>query len=484
MKTPTGRFVVIMGVRVRKADVPIKNREPVDFKLTNTSLGILRDIAVSYTAGLPIIISGDSGIGKTAALKKFGELIGAHIHMVNVNEETAIKQLMSRLTAVGNGFTYVDGPITQAMRARPGELHIVVLDEVNTMRSEQTAGLHGILDAWQDGRPISTGKVLQDGNTEMLQFPRGRVYFAMTMNPTGKGYHGRKLIDDALARRSHLSQYERADQLQMKELRDIELGKEIKIDGSVFLYSRAVPLTKQELMKDKDYEPLHNAYIRFHETIIQKINSRELGRGQSEGTYFGGIDMNARMHSFLQNFHTPENGTLTEVFQKALLYFYVQPFMKKEDRDRVREMVIMFAKEDEKAPEVEASKPAPAENVYHRPPNLKFAFFQGKGTLRDVNSQLRGKSVAGVAEFKYVKALAEKHNAAINIGNLPAFTKEEKDFLSRFKENKRIYNFFGGVNAYGIPFVRYFKQSDSFKIDTQRLGAKWDPVNDCAVMMG
>jgi len=483
-ETPDGKFVVIMGVRVKKAAIPQASREPEDFKMTSTSLRLLRDIAVAYNARVPILLSGDSGIGKTAALRKFAELIGAKLHLVNVNEDTTIRSLMTKPAPVGSGFDYVDGPLTEAFRAKPGEVHLIVLDEINTMRSEQASGLHAILDAWQKGGEINTWKPLGNGKYERISVPQEGVYFSMTMNPLEEGYNGRKQIDNALARRCHLSQHGRADGTQMREMREIAAGKEISVSDDVFLYSRKVPLSHSELMRDRDYEKLHNAYIRFHETLIKKINDRELGQMQFEGTYFGGIDMNRRVHDFLRQFYAPENGSLTEVWRKALEYYYVQPFMNAEDRARVREMITMFVKED--APDAPRSggQGVSPEGEYMSPPKLHILSIDTgyhEYTVAQIYQKTKNKPHAGKRELDYAVKLMERHNNALKNLTNPGFTAAEENFVKQFKKFK-YFNFLGAAENGEVPFIKY--TDGSFSSGTQKTGEWWATNADRLVLLG
>lgn len=473
-ETPDGRYVIIMGVRVKKAEVPYVTRQSVDFKYTSTSLGILRDIATSYSLGLPILISGDSGIGKTAALKKFCELIGAKLHLINVNEDTTVRSLMSKPVPVDGHFEYVDGPITEALRAGPGELHIVVLDEINTMRSEQASGLHAILDAWQGGGEVSTWKPAGGGTYEKLRVPKDRVYFSMTMNPAGAGFMGRKMIDDAFARRCHVAQHVRDDAKQMREFRDLNEGKEVKIDESEYLYSRETPLSQNELTKDRNYTKLHNAYIRFHKTLIHKIQKREIAKKQTEGLEFGGIDMDRRVHDFLRNFYTPENGTLLAVFQRALQYFYVQPFMEEVDRERVRNMILMFATED--GAEDGAESATSQEREYTQPPALEIFELQGHGAMTDAHRELINKKLAGQAELNYVWGLMQRYNKPEQLN------KNEKKFLDTFKREGILFNFFGAVRPNGsIPCVYW--NGSTFQYGEQTARERWIASKDRAVLL-
>lgn len=490
-ETPDGRFVVIMGVRVKKAEAPIAPAEPINFKFTTTSLEILRDIAVSYNLGLPLIVSGDSGVGKTAALKKFSELIGAKLHLVHVNEDTTIRQLTVKPAAVGSGFDYVDGPITEAMRARPGEVHLVVLDEVNTMRSEQTSGLHGILDAWEGGGTINTWKPLGDGRTEHLAFPKapkgGQVYFAMTMNPSGKGYHGRKQLDDALARRCHLSQHQRNTTRIMEEMSDMERGDSITVGQELFLYSRETPLPMKELVGMSEYQKLNNAYIRFHDTINKKIEARELGKSQNEGIYFGDIDSRRRVNGFLCQFYGPsENGDLRSVFIKALEYFYVQRFTSEADRLRVKEMIAAFAPEDRASTKSTVTETKAKEYAYTRPPKVDMVNLVGHGTWKDAGQTLTKKNMqsAGQAELNYTWSLMERYN------NGHFLSKTELEYLSQFKRQNVRFVFFGTTNTtpstshYGhiqrvtqVSFL-YYDKDHGFSYGVREVQAKWDRALD------
>lgn len=346
------KSVVILGVVVPRAKVLAPMTEKLDFDYTPDSLRLLKEIAVSYVNKMPLVVAGESGVGKTYAIRKFGELIGATVHVKSVDEDTTMKSLKVKANLKpGGGVTYTDGPIIEAARAKEGEVHIVLLDEINTMRSEAASGLHGILDAWKTGGKIPTEVPKDDPNDntyEKVAIPRDRVFFAMTMNPNGAGYRGRKDLDAALADRAFVT-HQVADPETTRHARILRQGGTIAMPAHEFLYTRAEgAMTLSELERLSNYDRLHNAYLTFHKVLAANVREGKIGRNQSGEIYLGSLRMDERVRTFLCSFNDSRNGTLAEVFQKAMAFLYIPMFQDDSDRRRVFEMINVFSPEDTK----------------------------------------------------------------------------------------------------------------------------------------
>lgn len=357
------KYAHIMGVKIKCAEKPYKYQPSLleRTSFSTTALELLRQIAVSYTLKIPINIMGDSGIGKTMALKVFSEIIGAQWHLAPCTEDTTVKKLKisANFNEATQGFTYTDGPITQAMRAGEGEIHVLILDEVNTMRSEQATGLHNVIDEWKHNGHMSTDKPIPNKDPskpskyEMIPINNDRTFIAMTANPPEGNFFGRKPIDEAMQRRTHTTIHVRNDVLETLEHHAHLEGSEegVKLAHERFLYSRSTPISLADIRKgdEKTYEGLKNAYTKFHAKVNSLLKSNELAKDQEGKPHFGNNEMPARVWNFVRAFYTPQNGSLEEILQKALMFFYIMPFQHEDDRARVYNMILAVTGEERKA---------------------------------------------------------------------------------------------------------------------------------------
>ena len=93
---------------------------------------ILKTLAVGVRDNLPILLIGESGTGKTSAIRYLANQTGNGLRRVNLNGGTTADELVGRLLINDKGTYWVDGVLTEAMRK--GEW--IVLDEINAALPE------------------------------------------------------------------------------------------------------------------------------------------------------------------------------------------------------------------------------------------------------------------------------------------------------------------------------------------------------------
>lgn len=149
---------------------------------------ILKTLAIGITLNTPILMIGESGTGKTAAIRHLAHISNNGLRRVNLNGGTTADELVGRLLLNDKGTYWVDGILTEAMRK--GEW--LVLDEINVALPEVLFILHSIMD--DDGYLVLTEK---DDKEIVRKHPDFRIF--ATCNPPE--YAGTKEMNKALLSR-------------------------------------------------------------------------------------------------------------------------------------------------------------------------------------------------------------------------------------------------------------------------------------------
>ncbi len=149
---------------------------------------ILKTLAVAVRDNLPVLLIGESGVGKTAAIRFLANQTGNGLRRVNLNGGTTADELVGRLLINDKGTYWVDGVLTEAMRK--GEW--IVLDEINAALPEVLFVLQPVLD--DDGYLVLNEK---DDKEIVHKHPNFRLF--ATCNPPE--YAGTKEMNKALLSR-------------------------------------------------------------------------------------------------------------------------------------------------------------------------------------------------------------------------------------------------------------------------------------------
>jgi len=149
---------------------------------------ILKDIAIGVRDNLPVLIIGESGTGKTSAIRYLAEKTSNGLRRINLNGGTTADELVGRQLLNEKGTIWTDGILTDAMRK--GEW--VVLDEINAALPEVLFVLQSIMD--DDGYLVLNEK---DDREIVKKHPNFRLF--ATCNPPE--YAGTKEMNEALLSR-------------------------------------------------------------------------------------------------------------------------------------------------------------------------------------------------------------------------------------------------------------------------------------------
>ena len=104
-----------------------------------------RECALFETAhdnGLPLLLKGPTGCGKTRFVEHMAARLGKPLHTVACHDDLSAADLIGRYLLKGGETVWVDGPLTRAVR----EGGICYLDEVVEARKDVTVVLHPLTD--------------------------------------------------------------------------------------------------------------------------------------------------------------------------------------------------------------------------------------------------------------------------------------------------------------------------------------------------
>ena len=104
-----------------------------------------RECALFETAhakGLPLLLKGPTGCGKTRFVEHMAARLGKSLHTVACHDDLSAADLIGRYLLKGGETVWVDGPLTRAVR----EGGICYLDEVVEARKDVTVVLHPLTD--------------------------------------------------------------------------------------------------------------------------------------------------------------------------------------------------------------------------------------------------------------------------------------------------------------------------------------------------
>lgn len=179
-------------VKYGKIEIPINNGQsqytPQQAKEFIDHGDIMKTLAIAVRDNLPALLIGESGTGKTSAIRFLAHETKNGLRRVNLNGGTTADELVGRLLINNSGTYWVDGVLTEAMRN--GEW--IVLDEINAALPEVLFVLQSVLD--DDGYLVLAEK----DDKEIVHKHKDFRIFA-TCNPPD--YAGTKEMNRALLSR-------------------------------------------------------------------------------------------------------------------------------------------------------------------------------------------------------------------------------------------------------------------------------------------
>ncbi|VDP85277.1 unnamed protein product [Echinostoma caproni] len=210
-KSSSPGYVNVEGYWIPRGPNEPRSPEPItlcdgSYILTPTVRSNLKDLARVVAAGgsLPILIQGETSVGKTSLITYLATRVGQVCYRINNHEHTDQQTYLGTYTVasataqtkIANSeselscpppLVFQEGPLVQAMRAG----HWIILDELNLAPTEILEALNRVLD---DNRTL----FIPETQETIKAHPHFRLF--ATQNPPGL-YAGRKLLSRALRNR-------------------------------------------------------------------------------------------------------------------------------------------------------------------------------------------------------------------------------------------------------------------------------------------
>ncbi|XP_062980947.1 midasin [Elgaria multicarinata webbii] len=182
-----GRMIKVEGYWISVGD-----KEPTvdeSYVLTPSVNLNLRDIVRVVSAGTyPVLIQGDTSIGKTSLIRWLAAASGNHCVRINNHEHTDIQEYIGCYTSdVSGKLVFKEGVLIDAMRKG----YWIILDELNLAPTDVLEALNRLLD---DNREL----FITETQETVKAHPRFMLF--ATQNPPGL-YGGRKVLSRAFRNR-------------------------------------------------------------------------------------------------------------------------------------------------------------------------------------------------------------------------------------------------------------------------------------------
>ncbi|MEK6712234.1 MAG: MoxR family ATPase [Nitrospinota bacterium] len=147
----------------------------------------LERIAWAVSQNLPVLLIGETGVGKTLLVRHLAHVTGNGFRRVNLNGMTTVDEFVGKLMINEGGTYWVNGILIEAMEA--GDW--LLIDEINACLPEIAFCLHSLLD---DDRMI----VLSEYDGRIVR-PHPDFRLFASMNPhEDRRYGGTKPLNEAL----------------------------------------------------------------------------------------------------------------------------------------------------------------------------------------------------------------------------------------------------------------------------------------------
>lgn len=145
-------------------------------------------LKASIKSSNPVLLIGETGVGKTTIIQEEADLAKKTLHRVSLNGSTSIEEIIGKWLAKAGTTYWQDGILLTAMKN--GDW--IVFDEINAALPEVLFALHSLLD---HDRKVT----VPEKDNEVVR-PHKNFRFFANMNPT-QDYSGTKDVNMALMSR-------------------------------------------------------------------------------------------------------------------------------------------------------------------------------------------------------------------------------------------------------------------------------------------
>src|SRR3972149_3809464 len=179
-------------LRVGSISLPVNTGNPSSFipreqVYITPSQGYLEKLAYAVSRNLPALLIGETGVGKTLAVRYLAWKTQNGLRRLNLNGATTVDEVLGKMLINEQGTYWVNGVLGDCMLA--GDW--IRLDEINACLPEIAFCLHSLLD---DDRMV----VLMEYDGRIVR-PHPNFRLFASMNPSeDRRYGGTKPLNEAL----------------------------------------------------------------------------------------------------------------------------------------------------------------------------------------------------------------------------------------------------------------------------------------------
>lgn len=290
-------FVTIADVKVPV--LPPTSKFPVfpsSLVETDSVKQTLQKILYPMLEGIPVLLVGDAGVGKNALIYYINSLRKQPTLRFSFNEDTLPEDLIGsyRILLDGKGFTWSNGPLTNAL----SEGLSFVADEMNLCAPNIIKRFSSVYE--------SNYLDLLEGSGERVNRKTG-FWFIGTQNPS-EGFEGRKPLPFDITK--HFA---------------VVYVDPYSPDEMFFILKKLYPMLGEDVLKQ---------IIRISLESEARIKSGEIGKGDLEKYHF-----NLRTLQKYCNRLVLFGAKDKTVAAREALYLFEEPFRKKEDKAKQRELI-------------------------------------------------------------------------------------------------------------------------------------------------
>jgi MoxR-like ATPase len=150
--------------------------------------GVLETVALGLLYNKPVLLVGETGTGKTSAVRYICAKTNTPFRRINLNGSTTVDDMVGRTLLDKDGTYWIDGVLLDAMKKG----HVLLVDEINAGLPEVLFILHALLD---DDQKVT---LMEKDGAVVRPHPDFRL--VATMNPP-HAYVGTKMLNKALLSR-------------------------------------------------------------------------------------------------------------------------------------------------------------------------------------------------------------------------------------------------------------------------------------------
>jgi len=353
----TETHVSYLGETLEKATAPksgfVPEREKIERFFVNDeyALKLQQKIATAMGLGQNLLIEGGTALGKTTTVAKMCAELGYELHYVNLNSQSDVENLMGRYipnlhrkAETDPEYEFADGSVTSGMRQEEGKIKVILLDEVNATHPGVLKRLNEVLNAVEQDGTV----VLTEDASEQIRVTKATTKVIALMNPSGQGYLGvnplsKELINRFVYQKEPGELPRESFAFRRKAKRGIGPKTEVMpiLSFSDTLESQ---LTMEQYNEIPGIDEIEARYEEFHFAAKNLLKEKKLAGDQTQLFLFDDQRESDRVTDYVLHHY---RGDITETFQHALEFYYLNKLESQADRDKLSNLIKMVAVETE-----------------------------------------------------------------------------------------------------------------------------------------